>query len=140
MMRRQPLHHRWLIPSLLAVLAAPVLAQPAPPSSGSDRLIVMDPTEVDSFSCRFVGRTLAAIGSQPAGWLDVVDLTVPGTDSDPDAIITASTTSGTDASFTLTPTGRQGNSYEIRIRPLDSDNNRPLCLIRLNVIDASLQP
>lgn len=133
--------HRLVTPSLLAVLlAAPVLAQPAPPSSGNDRAIVMDPTEVDTFTCRFTGRTLQAIGSQPSNWIDITDISIPATDADPDAMLTTSSTSGSDATFSLSPTGRQGNQYEIRIRPLDSDNNRPLCVVRLSVVDASLLP
>ena len=133
--------HRLVTPSLLAVLlAAPVLAQPAPPCSGNDRLIVMDPAEVDTFTCRFTGRTLQAIGSQPSNCIDIIDISIPATDADPDAILTTSSTSGADATFSLSPTGRQGNQYEIRIRPLDSDNNRPLCVVRLNVVDASLLP
>jgi len=133
--------HRLTIPSAMVVcLAAPVLAQPVPPGSGAGRTITMDPTEVDSFACRFVGRTLAASGSQPASWITITDLTLPATDASPSGILTAQATSGSDASFTLAPSSRAGNSYEIRIRPLDSDNNRPLCVLRLNVRDASLLP
>lgn len=128
---------RWV--PLLALLAAPALAQPAAPSAGSRR-ITMDPTEIDTFTCRFTGRTLAATGSQPVGWIDVIDISVPATDADPDAILTASATSGSDATFTLAPSSRAGKRYEIRVRPLDSADNRPLCLMRLDVTDGSLLP
>jgi len=126
---------------LWVALLVPALAvaQPAPPQKPTNG-IVMDPVEIDSFGCRFVARSLVDTGSQPANWITVTETGTPRNDGAPSAILTASSTSGTDAAFTLSPDQgcavsgcRTGKSYEIRIRPLDSDGNRPLCVVGLHV-------
>ena len=96
--------------------------------------IVIEPTAVDSYVVRFVGRTLVST--------TVTCTTIKGTDASPSNIVSGSpSVSGTDVTFRLSPgAGRKGNSYHCKVQPLDSADNQPIANIRVDVRQTVIVP
>ena len=126
----------------LAISAAlPAWAQPVDP--GSARTRTLEPNAVDTFTIRFIGRTLTAVDSVTVS--NRGHQTIP--DTVPNAIKTAMSFSGSDVLVTLAPdTGcgtagcRAGNWYQIAVRASDSTGNKPTFNFLLGVQREVLVP
>jgi len=122
-----------LLLASVSILGAIALAQPML-TEGTDPPIVMEPVEVDLFTCRFPGRTLSSC---------TVTATLRNTkfaDATPENMVGTPAVSGSDCNFTLTPDGgcgssgcRAGNTYQIKCHAIDSNGGKPTKNIRLDV-------
>lgn len=146
---------RLFIPRLAWLLLLPLLPQPAqaqtwaglwdgasptPGATGSTEcpkartFDPIDPTAEDTFGVIFEGRSLASVDSYGAELIS-------GTDSTPAAIFDgAPTASGGTVQIALDPNDgcaapgcREGNWYEIMIRPVDASGNKPVARFCLPV-------
>lgn len=102
--------------------------------AAQDGLITIEPTAVDTYTVRFVSRTLVSA--------TVACSTVKGADGSPNNIVSgAVSASGTDVTFRLSPgAGRKGNSYHCKVQPLDSNDNQPIANVRVDVKQTVIVP
>jgi hypothetical protein len=122
---------RLTVALLVAMLAAPVLADEACPKEST---WTFDPGESDTVMFRFVGRSLSSAGTPAAALRHRSKV-----DATPSAMFTAASVSGELYSLKIVPdTGcvvagcRAGNVYQITVKPTDSVNNVPMghaCLV-----------
>jgi hypothetical protein len=124
----------WCVAVML--VASVAAAQPAPPSTGADRTVTMEPTELDTIGCLFRSWTLTAPGT--------VGVSIIGppvqADSAPSSIISAGPTRDQNTiSVQISPDAgcgtsgcRDGNSYQVRLTP-EAGTDRPTCNFRVTV-------
>lgn len=114
------------------IIAGLLIAVPA--FAAQDGLITMEPTAVDTYTVRFVSRTLVSA--------TVTCTTVKGTDASPNNIVSgAVAAAGTDVTFVLSPgAGRKGNSYHCVVQPLDTNSNQPIANVRVDVKKTVIVP
>ena len=120
-----------IVPFVLAIaLASPACADP-PIVADADGVIVVQPAEVDTFSCRFLGRTLSSAGSAT-----VTLRKTKQADASPSGLLSSGPTivGTTDLKVVVSPDNgcgtagcRAGNEYEIALLPTDSNSNKPAC-------------
>lgn len=120
---------------LAVVVALPLVARAAPPVvQDADGVIELEPTEVDTVTCTFSGRTLTDKGTATAALRKKT-----AADASPSSVITAHTSSGSTVSITLNPDNgcgtsgcRAGNTYQIVLQPVEG-SNKPICNLYLIV-------
>jgi hypothetical protein len=105
----------------------------AAPPAGQDMKIEMQPTEVLTIGCQFVGRTVSSCAHTVTK--------LAGTDAAPTAIVTNGPTASTDKCLvTVAPASRHGRQYQIKLRATDSSSDKIECDILLVVRSVTYQP
>lgn len=103
--------------------------------------IKIEPIAQDTYTVLFEGRTLSSVA------ITVSLRKKKQADATPSAIVTNSSVSGSNASFTLAPdtgcgaTGcRAGNIYQLKIQPTETGGNKPTANILVEVDTVYLRP